>query len=93
MTTAGAILNDPSAGLQVFTYDAYGNAVGFDASQALTSLLYSGEFTNAGTGNQYLRARWYNPSTGTFNRLDPFAGNFTDPLSLRGHLSSRGNLG
>ncbi|MEM7682297.1 MAG: RHS repeat-associated core domain-containing protein [Planctomycetota bacterium] len=91
MTAAGAILNDPTAGLQVFTYDAYGNAVGFDAAQALTSLLYSGEFTNAGTGAQYLRARWYNPSTGTFNRLDPFAGNFTDPLSLNKYLYTHGN--
>ena len=31
---------------------------------------------------QYLRARYYNPASGTFNRLDPFVGNRQDPQSL-----------
>jgi hypothetical protein len=29
-----------------------------------------------------LRARYYDPTTGRFNRLDPFFGNLVDPLSL-----------
>jgi RHS repeat-associated protein len=34
----------------------------------------------------YLRARWYNPTTGRFNRIDPFAGNTHDPQSLHKYL-------
>ena len=70
---------------EVYRYDAFGNPLGFDPATAatLTSLLYSGELLDATTGQQYLRARYYNAGTGTFNRLDPFAGNFNDPPSLR----------
>ena len=77
--------------LQQYHYDAYGNAVGFDPAEALTNLLYSGEQFNPVSGLQYLRARWYNPQSGTFNRLDPFAGNQQSPLSFHkyayGHMN------
>jgi len=58
--------------------------------QALTSLLYSGEQTDS-TGLQYLRARFYDPASGRFNRMDPFAGNFSDPLSLHKYLYTHGD--
>ena len=76
---------------QSFTYDAYGQAVGFDVSAAATDLLYSGEFTNANTGGQYLRARYYDVSNGRFNRLDPFVGSSTDPLSFNKYQYTHGN--
>lgn len=47
----------------------------------LTSVGYSGEFFAAAAQQQYLRARFYNPANGRFNRLDPFAGNTYDPQS------------
>ena len=56
----------------------------------MTVLLYSGEQTDA-TGIQYLRARYYDPATGRFNRLDPFAGSPDDPQSLHKYLYVRGN--
>lgn len=68
--------------VQQYNYDAYGNAHGFDAKDALTNLLYSGEQFNPVSGLQYLRARWYDPQSGRFNRLDPFAGNKQSPLSF-----------
>ena len=67
---------------QQYSYDAYGNAHGFHAKDALTNLLYSGEQFNAVSGLQYLRARWYSPQSGRFNRLDPFSGNQQSPLSF-----------
>ena len=71
---------------QVYAYDAYGQPLGFTPSLALTTHLDDGERTDQFTGLQYLRARYYNPATGTFNRLDPFAGNFSDPQSLHKYL-------
>ncbi len=71
---------------QVFHYDAYGNALGFVMANALTEFLYSGEQFDAKIGQQYLRARYYDPATGRFNRLDPFFGNFSDPQSLHNYL-------
>lgn len=81
---------------QIFTYDAYGNliltAAGVTAqAQALTAVLYSGELTDRVTGMQYLRARYYNPSVGRLNRLDPFAGAPGNPLSLHEYLYTHGN--
>ncbi len=80
--------------IQQFAYSAYGVMLTgpqlTTATAALTRLLYSGEWTNA-NGQQYLRARWYDPTTGRFNRLDPFAGNQNDPQSLHKYLYAHGN--
>ena len=73
---------------QIFRYDAFGNRL--DDVVALTTLLYSGEQTDA-TGLQYLRARYYNPNTGWFNTLDPFAGSMNDPLTLHKYLYCHGD--
>jgi len=40
---------------------------------------------------QYLRARYYDPATGRFNRLDPFFGELLDPLSLHKYLYVHGD--
>ncbi len=39
----------------------------------------------------YLRARYYSPATGRFNRSDPFAGNNRDPQSLHKYLYAHCN--
>ncbi len=57
----------------------------------MTSHLYSGEQTDALTGMQYLRARYYDPTTGRFNRVDPFAGNTQDPQSLHKYAYANPN--
>jgi RHS repeat-associated protein len=41
---------------------------------------------DAKIGQQYLRARYYDPATGRFNRLDPFFGNLNNPRSLHKYL-------
>ncbi|MGL6195694.1 MAG: RHS repeat-associated core domain-containing protein, partial [Thermoguttaceae bacterium] len=76
---------------QLYSFDAYGNALGFDPKAALTEFLYSGEQFDAKIGQQYLRARYYDPSTGRFNRLDPFFGNLSDPQSLHKYAYVHGN--
>jgi RHS repeat-associated protein len=72
--------------VELYAFDAYGNAIGFDPSIALTEFLYSGEQFDSKIGQQYLRARYYDPATGRFNRLDPFFGNLEDPQSLHKYL-------
>ncbi|MDR0610387.1 MAG: hypothetical protein LBG58_09780 [Planctomycetaceae bacterium] len=80
------LLNAAMTIAQIFAFDAYGNAIGFAAGEALTEFLYSGEQFDSKIGQQYLRARYYDPVTGIFNRLDPFFGNQYDPLSLHNYL-------
>lgn len=72
-------------------YDAYGNNLGFDAATALTTLLYSGEQFDQRIAMQYLRARYYAPTIGRFNQLDPFFGKLEDPQSLHKYLYVHGN--
>ncbi len=82
---------------QAYTYVAYGELIAIHnamaqaigtvgttglESQALTSILYSGESFDSRIGQQYLRARWYQPTIGRFNRLDPFAGSNSNPYSF-----------
>ena len=86
-----AAQNDAAQNVSVLNYDAYGQALNFTLASAVTSLLYSGEATNAATGLQYLRARWYDAASGRFNRLDPFSGNLRDPQSLHKYLYTHGN--
>ena len=52
------------------TYDPYGNVV--STSGSLTSPFgYSGQYTDGESGLIYLRARYYQPSTGSFLTVDP----------------------
>jgi RHS repeat-associated protein len=60
-------------------YDAWGMPV--DNTQP-APFGFTGEFQDAMSGLVYLRARWYNPSTGTFLQRDPFEGFDTQPYSL-----------
>ncbi|QNN24373.1 RHS repeat-associated core domain-containing protein [Planctomycetales bacterium ZRK34] len=89
-----AVLNTLGAIVQSYAYTAYGtmltSATLTGASAALTNILYSGEWTQP-NGQQYLRARFYDPSSGRFNRLDPFAGNTSNPLSLHKYVYTQGN--
>lgn len=76
---------------QVFNYAAYGNAIGFNVAAAATSLLYNGQQTDAPTGLQYLRARYYDSRTGNFTTLDPAAGNPSRPQSYNTYVYTQGD--
>ncbi|MBX3420672.1 MAG: RHS repeat-associated core domain-containing protein [Pirellulaceae bacterium] len=86
------------AGLQqIYQYDAYGNLLmigqvsHLSTITPLTTYLYSGESFDFCIGQQYLRARWYDPRTGRFNQLDPFAGNSSDPQSFHKYAYVHGD--
>ena len=61
------------------------------AENADTSLLYAGEQYDSDLSQYYLRARYYNPWSGSFNRMDPFAGSQSDPQSLHKYLYCHNN--
>lgn len=71
-----------------YNYDAYGNALGFTPTDGL---YYSGEMWDSVAQMQYLRARYYHPTTGRFSQTDPFEGYLEDPLSLHRYLYCYGN--
>ena len=77
-----ALLDTSGVVVESYAYDAYGNAVDFDAANALTTILYSGEQFDVATSQQYLRARYYDATIGRFNRSDPFGGDILVPMSL-----------
>jgi RHS repeat-associated protein len=53
-----------------YTYDAWGGVTSH-TGPATTNLQFDGQYTDAETGFQYLRSRYYDPSTGQFLTVDP----------------------
>jgi len=83
---------------EYYDYDAYGEAFGWELDvpdssvpRPGTDLLYAGEQWDADLGMQYLRARYYLPGQGVFNRVDPFFGNMDDPQSLHKYAYVHGD--
>ena len=86
-----ALLDTSGSVVESYAYDAYGNAVGFNAATALTTILYSGEQFDVATDQLYLRARYYDAMIGGFNRDDPYGGNINDPQSLHKYVYAHAN--
>nr|WP_275100555.1 RHS repeat-associated core domain-containing protein [Paenibacillus alvei] len=67
--------------LNRYTYDIWGNPL--VQEEAVPNIFrYSGEYWDASTNLQYLRARWYDPSVGRFINEDMYEGEIKNPLSL-----------
>jgi RHS repeat-associated protein len=62
-------LDDAANVLGIQSYDPYGQ---IEAGSSLTSSFgYTGELQDSTTGNEYLRARWYQPGSATLLGVDP----------------------
>ncbi|WP_440115587.1 RHS repeat-associated core domain-containing protein [Paenibacillus sp. QZ-Y1] len=67
--------------LNRYTYDIWGNPE--TAEETVPNVLrYAGKYWDEVTDLQYLRARWYDPSTARFISEDTYEGELTNPLSL-----------
>ncbi len=73
-----------------YTYDAFGNLTA-STGETENSFLYRGEQYDSFTGLYYLRARYMNPSTGTFITMDEYAGSIFEPVSLHKYLYANAN--
>lgn len=73
-----------------YAYDACGNLLRKEGDTE-NDFLYTGEQYNANTGLYYLRARYMDPSTGTFISMDSYQGSLYDPVSLHKYLYANAN--
>lgn len=64
-----------------YSYDAFGNVFASGNVDIKNPYTYNAEYTDASTGNQYLRARYYDPEEGTFLTQDSYLGSLLEPLS------------
>ena len=64
-----------------YSYDVFGNTSVTGNENIKNPYTYNAEYTDASTGNQYLRARYYDPDEGTFLTQDSYLGSLLEPLS------------
>jgi RHS repeat-associated protein len=76
-----AELNSTGGVTASFRYRAYGQVAQSSGSATPNYLGYAGQLPDP-SGLYYMRARWYDPSTGRFLSRDPAAGNSLVPASL-----------
>ena len=84
-----SVVNSSLNSLESRLYDPYGTPFGTSGTSQ-TSYGFTGEQTD-GSGQVYLRARYYAPSLGVFTELDPFEGSFGRPMSLNRYSWVQGN--
>ena len=75
---------------KTYTYDAFGVEKNIDSSDT-NAFRYYGEYFDTETDTVYLRARYYNPTTGRFISRNSYAGKASDPLSLNLYTYCRNN--
>ena len=73
-----------------YVYDAFGNLISSIGSTK-NDFLFAGEQFDPVTGLYYLRARYMNPTVGTFISMDSYEGSIDDPVSLYKYLYANAN--
>jgi choice-of-anchor A domain-containing protein/RHS repeat-associated protein len=84
LTDAGGAITDS------IDYDAFGVEIARTGSTELEHR-YRGESFDGHAGFYYLRARFYDPASGRFTRMDDYAGNDADPPSLHKYAYANAN--
>ena len=67
-----------------YSYDTYGRTLRH-TGPASTPLQFDGQYTDAESGLQYLRARYYDPASGTFLSADPLVSATGEPYGFAGN--------
>ena len=73
-----------------YRFDAYGVLLE-STGDTRNEYLYAGEQYNVETGLYYNRARYMDPTTGTFISMDSYSGSIYDPVSLHKYLYANAN--
>ena len=86
------VTNAAGGVVETMNYDAFGNALGFNASTALTTYLYSSMPFDAASGNYYDHARYFDTGTGSFTQADyGYTGSLANPMTDLPYLYGGGN--
>jgi RHS repeat-associated protein len=80
-----------SYGYEAFGVPSHEGPLGNSATHFESYYGFNGEDYNSLTGLQYLRARYYEPESGTFLTRDSYLGNITQPLSLNRYAYAMNN--
>lgn len=73
-----------------YRYNAYGELIETTGNTE-NHYLYTGEYYDGTSSLYYLRARYMNPSTGSFMTMDTYEGSIYDPDTLHKYLYANGN--
>jgi RHS repeat-associated protein len=84
-----ALTNEAGTVTDTLVFDAFGNETAKTGSTD-NSYGFQGEEKDE-TGLYYLRARYMDPSTGTFTSMDTYGGSLSDPMSLHKYLFANSN--
>ena len=84
-----ALTNEAGTVTDTLVFDVFGNETAKTGSTD-NSYGFQGEEKDD-TGLYYLRARYMDPSTGTFTSMDTYGGSLTDPMSLHKYLFANSN--
>ena len=86
----GRVITNLAGNPLLYSYDAYGSSIGFDASSARTTQLFGGDGEyDPATGMTYHDARFRQGYR--FISMDSYGGITADPLSLHKYLYADGN--
>jgi RHS repeat-associated protein len=83
-------LSDGNSVTDTYDYDAYGE-IRTRTGTTENSFMFTGEQYDEETGNYYLRARYYNPSSGQFISRDSWEGDDRNPITLNKYAYANSN--
>jgi RHS repeat-associated protein len=84
------LTNAAGAVTDTYSFDAFGVLL-VGSGSTPNAYLYAGEQLDPNLGFYYLRARYYQQTTGRLVSTDPELGNFFDPMSLHRYLYAHAN--
>jgi RHS repeat-associated protein len=85
-----AITNASGSVVSTYAYDAYGSVTGSTGTLS-NPFQYAGQYTDAESGLQYDRARYYDPNVGAFISRDPASSTTRQPYGYAANSPVNGN--
>ena len=85
------LIDNTNTSVVEYNYQPFGETeiIGTKAQELENTYQFNAESTDALTGLQYLRARYYDSKTGRFTSADTYLGEITDPLSRNLYLYTK----
>jgi RHS repeat-associated protein len=85
-----ALTDETGTVVSTSRYDAFGEKTG-ETGTVDNKYLFAGEQYDSNLGDYYLRARYYDATTGQFIRRDTYSGTVLEPISFHKYLYANAN--